>query len=120
MEARAAERAYRKLRKQRKDAWVWGLERARCVTPREFWRMLRAGIKPPAPSLTEFLTHFEALFGGEGAEAVPPEVAESILSALHSPITAAEVEAAASLMASGKSSGLGSYPIELLRGHGSG
>ena len=79
--------------------------------------MLRAGVKPPVPTLSAFLTHFEALFGGTGGSAMDPAAAASILEAFHAPITAREVAEAASHMASGKTCALATYPIDLLRGN---
>lgn len=79
--------------------------------------MLRAGLKPPVPSLSAFLTHFEALFGGSGGEQLEPEAAAAILDALHLPITGREVAVAAGCMASGKTCALATYPIDILRGH---
>ena len=82
--------------------------------------MLKVGVKPPVPSMTEFLTFFEALFGGEGGGELEPADAARILEALHDPFLPGEVEQAAGLMASGKSSALATYPIEFLKGHSSG
>ena len=96
---------------------MWDLTSLRCTQPRDFWRFLRAPVRPPVPSHSEFLEEFETLFGGAGAEPVPDYLVEALEAVQHEPVRPEEVERAAAAMAMGKSTALSQVPLEYIRGH---
>ena len=79
----------------------------RCTEPREFWRFLRAPVRPPVPTHSEFLEAFSELFGGAGAAPVADHLVEALEAVQHEPVTPEEVQLAAAAMAPGKSTALG-------------
>ena len=83
--------------------------------------MLRDPLPPLAPSLPAFDKHFAKLHSAEDPTAaadaalLPPDVAAQLLAADLQPFTANEVCQALSAMQRGKSTGLGHYPVDVLR-----
>ena len=67
---------------------------------------MKAPVRPPVPSHSEFLESFARLFGGEGAAPIAADLVGALEGVCHEPVTAAEVERAAGAMAAGESTGL--------------
>ena len=70
---------------------------------------------PPVPGLDAFANYFRGLFGSGESSSEPAALAAKLDSAEVPAFSASEVQAALGRMATGKSSGLARYSVDLLR-----
>ena len=109
-------REYRAVCRHHRLAFVWHLEKFRKHHECKFWALFCPRPSLPEPSLTAFCSHFAHVFGSFRSSPMPPDLCALLNNADFAPFTTDEVCEALVAMAAGKTTGLGAYPVDFLRG----